>query len=202
LRNALLRIVEYLAPIFSLFTTTFKPSAHVLAEEWSTILEWFVGTAMLSLLTPNSPLYADVVNPDARVSAPFFFLAFLQDVLEAGLHYALRFKRSPDEIAQVLRVREEVEKSIVMSRLKSDDKSLHDVEVIKKQLKLGVWGQGRLENLVGYNERIVGLQFSDIRSMGINDFGDRVVGPQAAQEQADRAPREGYSNRAGQDEDE
>jgi hypothetical protein len=202
MRNALLRIVQYLSPIFSLFTTTFKPSAHVLAEEWSTILEWFVGTAMLSLLMPNSPLYADVVSPDARISAPFFFLAFLQDVLEAGLHYALRFKRSPDEIAQVLRVREEVEKSIVMSRLKSDDKSLHDVEVIKKQLKLGVWGQGRLENLVGYNERIVGLQFSDIRSMGINDFGDHVVGPQAAQELADRAPREGYDNRAGQDEDE
>jgi hypothetical protein len=157
---------------------------------------------MLSLLTPSSPLYADVVSPDARVSSPFFFLAFLQEALEAGLHYALRFKRSPEEIAQVLRVREEVEKSIVMSRLKSDDKSLHDVEVIKKQLKLGVWGQGRLENLVGYNERIVGLQFSDIRSMGINDFGDHVVGPQAAQEQAERAPREGYDSRVRQDEDE
>ena len=202
LRNALLRTIEYLAPIFSLFTSTFRPSPLILADEWSIILEWFVGTAMLSLLTPSSPLYADVVSPDARVSSPFFFLAFLQEALEAGLHYALRFKRSPEEIAQVLRVREEVEKSIVMSRLKSDDKSLHDVEVIKKQLKLGVWGQGRLENLVGYNERIVGLQFSDIRSMGINDFGDHVVGPQAAQEQAERAPREGYDSRVRQDEDE
>ena len=89
-----------------------------------------------------------------------------------------------------------------MSRLKSEDMSLHDVEVIKKQLKLGVWGQGRLENLVGYNERIVGLQFSDIRRMGINDFGEHVVGQQAAQDQADRAPREGYDSRIRQDEDE
>jgi hypothetical protein len=157
---------------------------------------------MLSLLTPASPLYADVVNPADRDSAPIFFLAFLQDVLDAGTHYALRFKRSPDEIQHVLRVREEIEKSVVMSRLKVEDKSLHDVEVIKKQLKLGVWGQGRLENLVGYNEKVVGLQFSDIRKMGINDFGDHVVGPQSEASEVQRAPQEGYENRIRQDEDE
>jgi hypothetical protein len=76
------------------------------------------------------------------------------------------------------------------------------VEVIKKQLKLGVWGQGRLENLVGYNEKVVGLQFSDIRKMGINDFGDHVVGPQAEANLVQRGPQEGYENRVRQDEDE
>jgi len=179
-----------------------KPSEDILGEEASIILEWFVCAGMLSLLTPASPLYADIVNPAQRASAPIFFLAFLQDVLDAGIFYALRFKRSPDEIAHVLRVREEVEKSVVMSRLKADDKSLHDVEVIKKQLKLGVWGQGRLENLVGYNEKVVGLQFSDIRAMGINDFGDHVVGPRAESNSVTAAPREGYENRIRQDEDE
>jgi hypothetical protein len=89
-----------------------------------------------------------------------------------------------------------------MSRLKSDDKSLHDVELIKKQLKLGVWGQGRLENLVGYNEQVVGLQFSDIRKMGINDFGEHVVGPTAHSDANTRTPQEGYDNRGHQDEDE
>ena len=202
LRNAMSRMINWLSPILSLFITTFKPSDDILANEWSIILEWIVGAGMLSLLTPTSPLYADVVNPTDRIAAPIFFLAFLQDVLDAATHYALRFKRSPEEIAHVLRVREEVEKSVVMSRLKSDDKSLHDVELIKKQLKLGVWGQGRLENLVGYNEQVVGLQFSDIRKMGINDFGEHVVGPTAHSDANTRTPQEGYDNRGHQDEDE
>jgi len=202
LRRALHRFTQWLSTILSLFVSTFKPSEDILAEEWSIVLEWIVCSGMLSLLTPTSPLYADVVNPADRDSAPIFFLAFLQDVLDAGTHYALRFKRSPDEIAHVLRVREEIEKSVVMSRLKVEDKSLHDVEVIKKQLKLGVWGQGRLENLVGYNEKVVGLQFSDIRKMGINDFGDHVVGPQSEASEVQRAPQEGYENRIRQDEDE
>lgn len=202
LRKALHRFTQWLAGILSFFVNVLKPSEDILGEEASIILEWFVCAGMLSLLTPASPLYADIVNPAQRESAPVFFLAFLQDVLDAGTFYALRFKRSPEQIAHVLRVREEVEKSVVMSRLKVDDKSLHDVEVIKKQLKLGVWGQGRLENLVGYNEKVVGLQFSDIRAMGINDFGDHVVGPQAESTRVTAGPREGYENRIRQDEDE
>jgi hypothetical protein len=164
------------------------------------------------MLDSSSPVYADAESLTLKENATMFFSLYFSDVLHAAEAFSERYQRSADEIRQALRVREEIEKSIFMRRFETLDKSLRDVEIVKKQLKLGDWAQGKLENLVNYKSSTVGFQLGQIRDLGIDDFGNHIGGEaphaETARERAGfralapaTAAEGAYQNRAVMDED-
>jgi hypothetical protein len=159
-------------------------------------------------LDTRSPLYADASSPTLLPEVVQFFSIYLQEVLSGAVAQFARYQRTDLEIRRILRIREEIEKSIFIKRFATLDKSLRDIEIIKKTLKLGEWGQGRLENLVNYKSATVGFQLGQIKTMGINVFGDHIGEPAMQQQQQDdagltRVPaaREAYTVRSAMDED-
>jgi len=210
-RMALLRMTTWLGPTLSHFVHSFRNSAYVTDEEWSTILQFIVGSVLKSCLSEGSPLYADANHAHLSEVTQFFAL-FFQSMLSSALAQFARYQRTDEEIRKVLRNREEIEKSIFIKRFATLDKSMRDIEIIKKNLKLGDWGEGRLENLVNYRSATVGFQLRQLKSMGLDDFGDHIGEPQpraetAAEQIGLRRPDpvsagEGaYENRAAMDED-
>jgi hypothetical protein len=141
-----------------------------------------------------------------------FFALFFQGMLSSTLTQFARYQRTEEDIRKVLRNREEIEKSIFIKRFATLDKSMRDIEIIKKNLKLGDWGEGRLENLVNYRSATVGFQLRQLKSMGLDDFGDHIGEPQPQTETAAEqiglrrtvpvtAAEGAYENRAAMDED-
>jgi hypothetical protein len=205
---ALQRMSAWLGPVLSHFIHSFRNSTFVTEEEWGTILQFLIGSAARSLLDTRSPLYADASSPTLLPEVVQFFSIYLQEVLSGAVAQFARYQRTDLEIRRILRIREEIEKSIFIKRFATLDKSLRDIEIIKKTLKLGEWGQGRLENLVNYKSATVGFQLGQIKTMGINVFGDHIGEPAMQQQQQDdagltRVPaaREAYTVRSAMDED-
>lgn len=211
-RLALERFTACLGQVLSEFVLEFRPSLLVTEREWSTILCFVCISAIESMLDSNSPVYADAESITLKEDAVLFFSLYFTDVLHAAEAFSERYQRSAEEIRQVLRIREEIEKSIFIRRFETLDKSLRDVEIVKKQLKLGDWGQGKLENLVNYKSSTVGFQLGQIRDLGIDDFGNHIGGEaphaETARERAGfralaptTAAEGAYENRATMDED-
>ena len=211
-RNALDRFTAALGPVLSQFVLEFRPSAAVTEREWATILCFVTISAIESLLHESSPVYGDVDSLTKKEDATIFFAMYLGEVLHAANTFTDRYERSPDEIRRTLRIREEIEKSLFTRRFETLDKSRRDVVNVEKQLKLGDWAQGKLENLVNYRSATVGFQLGQIRDLGIDDFGVHVGGEQVRPETAAErngfnalapvtAAEGGYNNRAAQDED-
>jgi len=211
-RNALERFTAALGPALSQFVLEFRPSAAVTEKEWATILCFITISAIESLLQESSPVYGDVDSLAKKEDATLFFAMYLGDVIHAAEAFTDRYERSPDEIRRTLRIREEIEKSLFTRRFETLDKSRRDVVNVEKQLKLGDWAQGKLENLVNYRSATVGFQLGQIRDLGIDDFGVHVGGEQVRPETAAErngfnalapvtAAEGGYNNRAAQDED-
>jgi hypothetical protein len=214
-KRTMSRMVAWLGPVLGHFIRSFRNSSLVMEDEWATLLQFLIGSVAKSLLNEGSPLYADA-NHAVMPEVTQFFALFLQGMLTAASVQFKRYQRTDDEIREVLRVREEIEKSIFMKRFATLDKSLRDIEVIKKSLKLGDWGQGRLENLVNYRKETVGFQLGQIKSMGLNEFGDHIGEQQQQQQQPPETAAEriglrrtvpesagegAYENRAAMDED-
>ena len=210
-RMALRRMTTWLGPTLSHFVHSFRNSAYVTDEEWSTILQFIVGSVIKSCLSEGSPLYVDANHAHLSEVTQFFAL-FFQGMLSGALAQFARYQRTDEEIRKVLRNREEIEKSIFIKRFATLDKSMRDIEIIKKNLKLGDWGEGRLENLVNYRSATVGFQLRQLKSMGLDDFGDHIGEPQPqAETAAERiglrrpdpvsAGEGAYENRAAMDED-
>jgi len=211
-RLALERFTACLGQVLSEFVLEFRPSLLVTEREWSTILSFVCISAIESMLDSNSPVYADADSITLKEDAVMFFSLYFSDVLHAAEAFSDRYQRSAEEIRQVLRIREEIEKSIFIRRFETLDKSLRDVEIVKKQLKLGDWAQGKLENLVNYKSSTVGFQLGQIRDLGIDDFGNHIGGEaphaETARERAGfrtlaptTAAEGAYQNRAAMDED-
>jgi len=211
-RLALERFTACLGQVLSEFVLEFRPSLVVTEREWSTILCFVCISAIESMLDSNSPVYADAESLPLKEDAVLFFSLYFADVLHAAEDFSERYQRSAEEIRQVLRIREEIEKSIFIRRFETLDKSLRDVEIVKKQLKLGDWAQGKLENLVNYKSSTVGFQLGQIRDLGIDDFGNHIGGEaphaETARERAGfralaptTAAEGAYENRATMDED-
>ena len=208
------RMTTWLGSTLSKFVHFFRNSAQVNQEEWSTVLQFLIGSAVKSLVSEGSPLYADA-NHAFVPEVTQFFAIFLQGMLTGAVRQYARYERTDDEIRKVLRNREEIEKSIFIQRFATLDKSMRDIEIIKKSLKLGDWGQGQLENLVNYKSATVGFQLGQLKALGINEFGDHIGDPrqtQPAQETAaermgfrrtvpETAGEGAYENRAAMDED-
>jgi hypothetical protein len=211
-RMALDRAISWLGPVLSEFVHEFRPSNLATEKELSTILCFVCSSIIESLMDPSSPLYADVDSITKKEDAALFFALYYNDVLYAAEAFSDRYQRSADEIRQTLRIREEIEKSIFTRRFETIDKSQHDIEIVKKQLKLGDWAQGQLENLVNYKSSTVAFQLGQIREMGIDDFGVHIGGEAPrAETAAERtgfrtldpttAAEGGYQNRVAMDED-
>jgi hypothetical protein len=211
-RLALDRFTARLGQVLSEFVLEFRPSLLVTERELSTILCFVCISAIESMLDSNSPVYADAESITIKEDAAMFFSLYFSDVLHAAEGFSDRYQRSAEEIRQTLRIREEIEKSIFIRRFETLDKSLRDVEIIKKQLKLGDWAQGKLENLVNYKSSTVGFQLGQIRDLGIDDFGNHIGGDaphaETARERAGfralapaTAAEGAYENRAAMDED-
>jgi len=211
-RLALDRFTAALGPVLSAFVLAFRPSLLVTEKEWSTILCFVCVSAIESLLTSSSLVYADAASLTKKDDATIFFSFYFSDVLHAAEAYSDRYQRSPEEIRRTLRVREEIEKSLFTRRFETLDKSLRDVEIVKKQLKLGDWAQGKLENLVNYKSSTVAFQLGQIKDLGIDDFGVHIGGEAPrAETAAERvgfralapttAAEGGYQNRETMDED-
>ena len=211
-RMAMARMTAFLGPLLGYFIHEFRSSDEITQEEWASILRFIVVSVIQSLLSEESPLYTDARSSTKKDEAILFFFVYLQDVLSGAEAFHSRYQRDAEEIRRVLRVREEIEKSIFIRRFETLDKSLRDVEIVKKQLKLGDWGQGKLENLVNYRSATVGFQLGQIRDLGINDFGEHIgVQQPRAETAAERAGfraaapvnvAEGaYTNRVAMDED-
>ena len=211
-RKALMRMTAFMGPLLGHFIHEFRSSDVITQKEWASILRFIVVSMIQSLLSEASPLYTDAPSSSSKEEAVLFFFVYLQDVLSGAEAFSSRYQRDAEEIRRVLRVREEIEKSIFIRRFETLDKSLRDVEIVKKQLKLGDWGQGKLENLVNYRSATVGFQLGQIRDLGINDFGEHIgVAQPQAETAAERAgfraaapvnaAEGGYTNRVAMDED-
>lgn len=211
-RLALERFTACLGQVLSEFVLEFRPSSLVTEREWSTILCFVCISAIESMLNINSPVYADAESITLKEDATMFFSLYFSDMLHAAEAFSERYQRSAEEIRQVLRIREEIEKAIFIRRFETLDKSLRDVEIVKKQLKLGDWNQGKLENLVNYKSSTVGFQLGQIRDLGIDDFGNHIGGEaphaETARERAGfrvlaptTAAEGAYQNRVAMDED-
>jgi hypothetical protein len=210
---AIQRFTGALGPVLSDFVLEFRPSSLITEKEWSTILCFVVISAIESLLDPASPVYADADSPTKKEEAVLFFSMYFSDLLNAAGAYSDRYQRSPEEIRETLRIREEIEKSLFIRRFETLDKSRHEVVLVQKQLKLGDWAQGKLENLVNYKSSTVAFQLGQIRDLGIDDFGEHVGLEAPVQETAQErlgfralapttAAEGGYENRVRMDEDE
>jgi hypothetical protein len=146
-------------------------------------------------------MYADATDSVRKVEAAKFHITWVCDAIINTIEFIGKYQKTPEQIAEAINARAELEKAYFIERFDKLDKDLRDIEKRKKALKIGDWAVGTLKNLFSYDADFFEFERGQRAAMGLPEFSGDITGLAEAELTRVAVQEEGYDHRAPADED-
>jgi len=183
-RDAIKTVLKRFSSWMSNWTTVWinemRPGLDVTERELTLMLRWVVLTGIDSLLNPSSYLYNDITGPELKTELIKFINRWLLDTLVTAAERSKIYQLTQAQIDEALAVRAEKEKAYFIKKFDDLDQDQRQIELIKKNLKLGDWAKGTVKNLFSYDADFFEYERDQRAAFGVPEFGAEVTGIAAA----------------------
>jgi hypothetical protein len=208
---ALNRFALALGAILDVWANEFRPGRGMNAEEYTMALRWTVVSALLSLLTASSPLYAGSPSMTATSKAVEYMRVWVLEALDIYGKAVSKYQLTADQVRAAEEARAEMERNMFIADMDKQEREGRKLELIKKGLGIGKWAAGRI--LSTLNPEGYEFEREQRARMGLPEFDSYITGMEAGAAAGenpygfmDLAPQvvgmnDTSNHRAGQDED-
>ena len=206
---ALERFTTALGAVLDIWVNEFRPGRGMNAEEYIMSLRWTVLSALLSLLTASSPLYAGSPSATATSKAVDFMRVWILEALDIYGKAVSKYQLTADQVRAAEESRAEMERNMFIADMDKQEREGRKLELIKKGLGIGKWAASRI--LSTLNPEGYEFEREQRARMGLPEFDSYITGMEAGVAEnpygfMDLAPQvvgmnDTSNHRAGQDED-
>ena len=137
-------------------------------------LRWTIIMALLSLLTPSSPLYAGSTSGSAVNGAIEFVQAWILDALDIYSKAVSKYQLTPDQVRAAEEARAEMERNMFIADMDKQEREGRKLELIKKGLGIGKWAASRI--LSTLNPEGYEFEREQRARMGLPEFDSVITG--------------------------
>ena len=195
------RFTAWFSAWLSAINADIRSGIQLTDKEFRLMIQWSLFSGLLSLMSETSPMYADATDSVRKVEAAKFHITWVCDAMINTIEFIGKYQKTPEQIAEAINARAELEKAYFIERFDKLDKDLRDIEKRKKALKIGDWAVGTLKNLFSYDADFFEFERGQRAAMGLPEFSGDITGLAEAELTRVAVQEEGYDHRAPADED-
>jgi len=195
------RYTTWFSTWLAVISADIRSGIQLTNKEFRLMIEWSLINGLLALFTDTSPIYADAGDSSKKVDANKFHVMWVCDAIVNTIELIGKYQKTPQQIAEAINARAELERAYFINKFDALDKDLKDIEKRKKALKIGDWAVGTLKNLFSYDANFFEFERGQRSAMGLPEFSSDITGLAYVEPGKVPVQEEGYDHRAAQDED-
>jgi len=195
------RFTAWFGTWLTVINTNIRSGIQLTPKEFRLMIQWSLFNGLLALFSETSPIYADATDSSKKVEATKFHMTWICDAILNTIDLIGKYQKTPEQIAEAINARAELEKAYFIKKFDDLDKDLRDIEKRKKALKIGDWAVGTLKNLFSYDADFFEFERGQRAAMGLPEFSTDITGLAEAEPMRAAVQEEGYDHRAPADED-
>jgi len=200
-QNLLKHYTTHVGLLFQGWSVAVRPGVDITLDEYKLILDWMVHSALLTLLSPESPLYREMASDVDEVGTSL--TRWLLDSITKARGMADIYHLSKAQIQAIIDAVAEKERNKIIAEFDTLG-DLRQVELVWKRNKVGRWNY----NPFTLDPEIYEAQKQDRALAGVTDGSEEVAGGEASRRELiyrlnqDGAMDDATNLGARQDEDE
>ena len=195
------RYTAWFGTWLSVIGADIRSGVQLTSREFRLMIQWALVSGLNALFNESSPIYADATDSVRKVEATKFHINWVCDAMLNTIDLIRTYQKTPEQIAEAINARAELEKAYFIEKFDKLEKDLRDVEKRKKALKIGEWSVGTTKNLFSYDADFFELERGQRAAMGLPEFSGDITGLVEMEPVRAAAAEEGYDHRAPADED-
>jgi hypothetical protein len=201
IQSSLDRYTAWFGTWLSVIGADIRSGVQLTSQEFRLMIQWALFSGLNALFDESSPMYADATDSVRKVEATKFHINWVCDAMLNTIDIIRTYQKTPEQIAEAINARAELEKAYFIEKFDKLEKDLRDVEKRKKALKIGEWSVGTLKNLFSYDADFFEFERGQRAAMGLPEFSGDITGLVETEPVRTAVAEEGYDHRAPADED-
>lgn len=174
IKTALDRFSSGLGAVLDIWNNEFRPGRGMTEEEYKMALRWTILSAILSLLTSSSPLYAGATSSTSVAKAIEFNKSWILDALDIYSKAVTKYQLTADQVRAAEEARAEMERNMFIADMDKQEREGRKLELIKKGLGIGKWAASRI--LSTLNPEGYEFEREQRARMGLPEFDSIITG--------------------------